>query len=175
MIGAGIGVARQLPRLRQRVLVIACGFLAAIAAHFAWDAWQALALGGAKSPGVQLLLLHTRYLFMVGPFVAVLLVLLAMGLELEGSALTRHLQAEAANGEDAVRPDEVAVLMSPRQRFRARMAALARGGPGAYLRLSRLQTAQLSLAMERWHRERREIDEPLEAEEELRQRVLALR
>ncbi|HEY7199619.1 MAG TPA: PrsW family intramembrane metalloprotease [Candidatus Dormibacteraeota bacterium] len=175
MIGAGIGVARQLPRLRQRVLVIACGFLAAIAAHFAWDAWQALALGGAKSPGVQLLLLHARYLFMVGPFVAVLLVLLAMGLELEGSALTRHLQAEAANGEDAVRPDEVAVLMSPRQRFRARMAALARGGPGAYLRLSRLQTAQLSLAMERWHRERREIDEPLEAEEELRQRVLALR
>jgi len=175
LIGAGIGIARQLPRLRQRVLVIACGFLAAIAAHFAWDAWQALALGGAKSPSVQLLLLHTRYLFMVGPFVAVLLVLLAMGLELEGSALTRHLRAEAATGEDAVRPDEVPVLMSPRQRFRARMAALTRGGPGAYLRLSRLQTAQLSLAMERWHRERREIDEPLAAEDELRRRVLALR
>ena len=55
------------------------------------------------------------------------------------------------------------------------MGALTRGGPGAYLRLSRLQTAQLSLAMERWHRERREIDEPLAAEDELRRRVLALR
>ena len=175
LVGAGIGVARQLPRLRQRVVVIACGFLAAVAAHFAWDAWQTLTLSGAQGAAAQLLLAHTRYLFMVGPFVAVLLVLLAMGLELEGAALTRHLEEEAAGGLGAVRPAEVRVLMSPRQRFRARMAALAHGGPGAYLRLSRLQTAQLHLAMERWHRERREIDEPLAAEEALRERVLALR
>jgi RsiW-degrading membrane proteinase PrsW (M82 family) len=175
MIGAGIGVARQLPLLRQRVVVIACGFLAAIAAHFAWDAWQTLTLSGAHGPAAQLLLAHTRYLFMVGPFAAVLLVLLAMGLELEGAALTRHLEEEAASELGAVRADEVHVLMSPRQRFRARAAALARGGPRAYLRLSRLQTAQLHLAMERWHRERREIDEPLAAEEALRGRVLALR
>ena len=51
----------------------------------------------------------------------------------------------------------------------------ARRGPAAYLRLSRLQTAQLHLAMERWHRERDEIDEPLAAEEALRTRVLQLR
>jgi hypothetical protein len=41
--------------------------------------------------------------------------------------------------------------------------------------MSRLQTAQLDLAMERWHRERQEIDTPLEAEYELRRRVLELR
>ena len=175
LIGAGVGIARQLPRLRQRVVVIACGFLAAIAAHFAWDAWQSLALSGAQGPAAQLLLAHMRYLFMVGPFVAVLLVLLAMGLELEGGALIRHLEEEAASGHGAVRPEEVRVLMSPRLRFRARVRALARGGPFAYLRLSRLQTAQLHLAMERWHRERDEIDEPLAAEETLRGRVLALR
>jgi hypothetical protein len=29
--------------------------------------------------------------------------------------------------------------------------------------------------MERWHRERREIDEPLEAEDALRQKVIDLR
>jgi len=34
---------------------------------------------------------------------------------------------------------------------------------------------QLDLAMERWHRERREIGTPLEAEDTLRQRVIALR
>ena len=39
----------------------------------------------------------------------------------------------------------------------------------------RLQTAQLDLAMERWHRERKEIDTPLEAEQQLRQRVIDLR
>jgi hypothetical protein len=38
-----------------------------------------------------------------------------------------------------------------------------------------LQTAQLDLAMEMWHRERKEIDTPLEAEDRLRDRVLALR
>jgi hypothetical protein len=44
-----------------------------------------------------------------------------------------------------------------------------------YLTVSRLQTAQLDLAMERWHRERKEIDTPLEAEQHLRQHVIVLR
>jgi hypothetical protein len=52
---------------------------------------------------------------------------------------------------------------------------LGRGGLRAYLALARLQTAQLDLAMERWHRERNEIEEPLEAEHELRTRVIELR
>jgi hypothetical protein len=55
------------------------------------------------------------------------------------------------------------------------MQALSHGGVKAYLAVARLQTAQLDLAMERWHRQRQEIDEPLEAEHELRQRVLELR
>jgi hypothetical protein len=55
------------------------------------------------------------------------------------------------------------------------MLALGKGGLRAYLRMARLQTAQLDLAMERWHRERREIDTPLDAEERLRARVIDLR
>ena len=55
------------------------------------------------------------------------------------------------------------------------MQAFNRVGLGGYFKVSRLQTAQLDLAMERWHRERREIDTPMEAEERLRQRVIALR
>jgi RsiW-degrading membrane proteinase PrsW (M82 family) len=173
LIGAGIGVARQLPRLRQRLLVIACGFLAAIAAHFAWDAWQAFVLIGASS--MQLLLAHARYVVMAGPFTAVVLLLLAMGLQMEGTALARQLREEAATNLGAVLPAEVEVLMSPGRRFRARLAALARGGPAAYFRLGRLQTAQMNLAMERWHQERDEVDDPLTAEDVLRRRVLALR
>ena len=65
--------------------------------------------------------------------------------------------------------------MSPWQRFQQRMRALGRGGLRAYFRLARLQTAQIDLAMERWHRERQEVDTPLEAEEQLRRQVLALR
>jgi RsiW-degrading membrane proteinase PrsW (M82 family) len=175
LIGAGIGVARQLPRAGERLLVIVSGFLAAIAAHFAWDAWQAVALAGIRDTLTLVLLAHARYLFMVGPFVAVLLVLLAMGLQLEGVALRRHLREEAESGSGAVRPAEVEVLMDPRRRFQARMRAFASGGLPSYLRVSRLQTAQLSLAMEQWHRERHEMADPLAAEDVLREQVLSLR
>jgi hypothetical protein len=37
------------------------------------------------------------------------------------------------------------------------------------------QAAQVDLAMERWHRERLEVDTPLEAEQELRSQVISLR
>jgi protease PrsW len=173
LIGAGIGIARQMPQLRQRVLAIASGFLAAIGAHFAWDAWQAFVLVGSSS--TQLLLANARYVVVIGPFAAVVLLLLVMGQHVEGSALRRQLLAEAATGLGAVQRNEVAVLMSPWERFLARLAALGRGGLRAYFRLARLQTAQLHLAMERWHRERHEIEQPLAAEEALRQHVLQLR
>jgi len=55
------------------------------------------------------------------------------------------------------------------------MQVLTLSGLGAYRRLARLQQAQLNLAMERWHRERRELGAPLDAEERLRQQVLALK
>ena len=67
------------------------------------------------------------------------------------------------------------MLASPWRRLQARLRRLRERGLGAYFRLARLQTAQLDLAMERWHRERNEIDQPLEAEDRLRQRVLQLR
>jgi hypothetical protein len=110
-------------------------------------------------------------LAMNGPFTAVVVVLLLMGRRIEGRSLERQLSLEAASGSGAVLPEEVAVLASPGRRLRARLAA----GPRGYLRLARLQRAQIALALERWHRERREIDEPLAAEHELRRQVLALR
>ncbi len=67
------------------------------------------------------------------------------------------------------------ILASPWQRLRQRLHALNRAGFSAYFKIARLQTAQLDLAMERWHRERKEIDTPLEAEQKLRERVIQLR
>ena len=59
--------------------------------------------------------------------------------------------------------------------MKQRLQAFQRAGLRGYLQVSRLQTAQLDLAMERWHRERKEIDTPLEAEQQLRERVMQLR
>ncbi len=174
LVGAGVGVARQLRGLHQRLLAIASGFLVAIAAHFAWDAWAQFFPVSPASP-LAVAEVHLRILVMVGPFTTVLLLLLGMGLHVEGTALARQLELEAEAGRGAVLPSEVAVLTSPWRRLGARLAAMARGGPVAYVRLARLQTAQIHLAMERWHRERQETDAPPAAEEALRRRVLELR
>lgn len=173
LVGAGIGVARQLPSLRQRLTSILCGFGAAIAAHFAWDAWAQFFPISASPFGI--VEVHLRTLLMEGPFTAAVVLLLVMGLRVEGRALRRQLEAEAQAGSGSVLPAEVPILVSPWLRFVTRLQALLQSGPAGYLRVARLQRAQLDLAMERWHRERREVDQPLEAEERLRRRVLELR
>jgi protease PrsW len=173
LIGAGIGIARQLPDRRHKVIAIVSGFLIAIAAHFSWDAW--LAFFPIESSTLGLVEIHLRTLIMTGPFTAAVIALLLSGIQIEGKALADQFRKEAADGAGAILPAEVAILTSPWQRLTQRMNAMGKGGLRAYLALSRLQTAQLDLAMERWHRERQEIDTPLEAEHELRQRVIELR
>ena len=173
LTGAGIGIARQLPGAGRKLLAIAGGWLAGIAAHFSWDAWlQFFPVGEGAA---ALIGLHVRTLVMTGPFTMVVLLLLAMGLEMEGKALRQQLEAEAAEGTGAVTAAEVPILISPWRRLRQRMAVFARHGFGPYRRLLALQQAQLNLAMERWHRERQEIDDPLAMEQAIRQRILALR
>jgi hypothetical protein len=108
---------------------------------------------------------------MNGPFTAVVLVLLFMGWRIEGRNLVIQLTLEAASGTGAVTAEEVAILASPGRRLQARLAA----GPRGYFRLGRLQQAQIALAMERWHRQRDELDRPLESEQELRGQIRALR
>ncbi len=172
-IGAGIGIARQLPGRRRKVIAIASGFLIAIAAHFSWDAW--LAFFPIEGSALGLVEIHLRTLIMTGPFTAAVIALLLSGIHYEGQALAEQFRREAAEGGGAIMPAEVAILSSPWQRLTHRMKALSRGGIRAYMRLARLQTAQLDLAMERWHRERQEIDTPFEAEGELRRHVIELR
>ena len=172
-VGAGIGIARQLPDVRRKLIAIAAGFVVAIAAHFSWDAW--LTLFPIEKTAIGILEIHLRTLIMTGPFTAAVLALLLLGLHIESQALGDQFHKEAARGSGAITPEEVSILVSPWQRFQQRMRALSRGGLRAYFRLARLQTAQIDLAMERWHRERQEVDTPLEAEEQLRRQVLALR
>ena len=173
LVGAGIGIARQLPSRRQKVIAIVAGFIIAIAAHFSWDAW--LALFPVETSQFGLVEVHLRTILMTGPFTAGVVALLLMGLRNESVALLDQLRKEAVAGAGTVLPQEVEILRSPWRRWRERLRALDRGGIGAYVRLARLQAAQLDLAMERWHRERQELDTPLEAEDDLRREILVLR
>ena len=172
-IGAGIGIARQLPMLRQKVLAVIAGFVVAIAGHFAWDAWATFF--PIENDLFGIVEVHLRTLIMNGPFAAGIVALLLFGIRYEGQNLLDQMRKEAATGQGAILPEEVRDLASPWQRLRHRLQAFGRAGIPGYVKLSRLQTAQLDLAMERWHRERKEIDTPLEAEQRLRDRVIQLR
>ncbi|HEX9476108.1 MAG TPA: PrsW family intramembrane metalloprotease [Candidatus Dormibacteraeota bacterium] len=171
-VGAGVGIARQLPDVRQKIFAIAAGFIVAIGAHFSWDAWLS-AFPIDKS--LEIVEIHMRTLIISGPFTAALLAVLFTGIYIEGQALAGQFRKEAALGTGAILPEEVSILMNPWQRFQQRVRAMGRGGLRAYLLVARLQSAQIDLAMERWHRERNEIDAPPEADGELRRRVIRLR
>ena len=172
-IGAGVGIARQLPGLRQKLLAIVAGFVVAIAGHFSWDAWATFF--PIQNDFFGVIELHLRPLIMTGPFTAGLIALLLFGIRYEGQNLVDQMRKEAATGGGAILPEEVPILASPWKRLRQRFQAMGRTGISGYFKVSRLQTAQLDLAMERWHRERKEIDTPLEAEQTLRKRVIELR
>jgi hypothetical protein len=155
-------------------LLIGSGFIAAISAHFAWDAWIWY-FPHPSDPGLLLLSIPGQYLAIDGPFFIALAILFLLGLSAEGRAIARELAAEADTGSGAVLPAEVPILVSPWRRTEARARMFLSRGWRGYLWLRRLQRAQLDLALERWHRQRQELDSPLEAELKLRDRVLALR
>src|SRR6266513_4772419 len=84
-IGAGVGIARQLPSVRQKVMAIVAGFIVAIAGHFAWDAWAALF--PIDTTVFVIVEIHLRTLIMTGPFTAALIALWLFGILYEGQNL----------------------------------------------------------------------------------------
>jgi protease PrsW len=174
LIGAGVGVARQVRGPVRKALAIASGFSIAIAGHFAWDAWLWY-FPHPSDPALFVLSIPLMYLAVSGPFFIAVLALLVLGLRAEGRALAAQFAAEAALPDGAILPAEVPILASVGKRIEARLRMLRLRGLTGYLWLRRLQRAQIDLALERWHRARKEIDSPLEAELKLRDRVLAIR
>ncbi|HEY3629763.1 MAG TPA: PrsW family glutamic-type intramembrane protease [Jatrophihabitantaceae bacterium] len=174
-IGAGFGVARQARRAQDGRLVIACGFVLAMAAHFANDVFIR-SYGEYKenwfSPSslVDVVVLEPLlFIVLQGPFVLLYLLLWRAGLKAQRAGLAAELPAEARSG--AVAPDEVEVLLHPERRFYLRMQALFRHGLLGYVALGRLFDAQLDLGAQRWHRSRDEVDEWAPDESALRERV----
>jgi RsiW-degrading membrane proteinase PrsW (M82 family) len=174
LIGAGIGVARQVRGPLRKAVAIGSGFIIAIAGHFAWDAWLWY-FPHPNDPVLLVLSIPLMYLAIAGPFFVAVIALLVLGLRAEGRALAVQIAAEAALPDGAIRPEEVPVLSSVGRRIEARLRMLRLRGIPGYLWMRRLQRAQIDLALERWHRVRKEMDSPLEAELKLRDRVLAIR
>jgi RsiW-degrading membrane proteinase PrsW (M82 family) len=180
-IGAGFGIARQLPDQRRRALAIACGFATAMAGHFANDVFMSFYSRVKEnwfSPSNATdILVYTPLAFAVlqGPLVVLYLVLLRRGLRDQAAALAVELGTEAATGFGAVTQWEVPVLLRPARRFYLCLTALRQGGLVGYRDLRRLFAAQLDLGMARWHRTRGEIVPGSDDEQSLRRRIAQLR
>lgn len=181
LAGAGFGVARQLRARRDKALVIGCGVGAAAAFHFATD--SALphitrftdSWAGDNQWLDTLVAMPLTIIITSGPAVLLYVLLLRKGSRTMAAALAQELPAEARTPFGAVRPDEVALLLSPRRRFIFRIKAWRRAGFGAYRYFTRLHNAQLDLGLQRWHRSRGEVAVHSPDETELRQRVLRIR
>jgi len=181
MVGAAFGVARQTADVRQRRLVIASGFMLAMAAHYANDALLRF-YGGVKqhwfSPSTSVDMLIAQplvFLVLQGPLVALYLLLVRAGLKEQRAGLIDELNAEARSGSGAVTDDEVDALLRPERRLYLRMQALFRFGLIGYITLGRQFGAQLDLGLQRWHRTRGEVDEFAPGEAVLRQRIARYR
>ncbi|GLY38029.1 hypothetical protein Amsp01_040530 [Amycolatopsis sp. NBRC 101858] len=182
ILGATIGLTRQLADPRRRRRVVALGFLVAVAGHFLTDATLPYLTGletgwFAPSPQLQSLVLQPATLVLLqGPFVVIYVVLLRRGLRDQAAALTRELEAEASRGTGAVGVGEVPILMTPKRRFKVKVLVAARhGGLASYRYLGRLHAAQLALGTQLWHRSRGEPEEDAPDETRLRSLVLDLK
>ncbi|GIF12782.1 PrsW family glutamic-type intramembrane protease [Actinoplanes teichomyceticus] len=153
VVGAGFGLATALGSRRRRVLVVAAGYLAAAGVHFADDViLDALSTGDITVPIhggalTEMLLVQPLTLVVLqGPLVAVYLVLLRQGSRGQAARLAADLRAAAADPAGGIRPAEVPVLLSPRRRTGARLAAWRRHGWEALAAVRRLHAAQYELA-----------------------------
>ncbi|WP_433062901.1 PrsW family intramembrane metalloprotease [Dactylosporangium sp. CS-033363] len=181
VVGAGLGVARQLADRRQRIAAVAGGLIAGIGGHFACDVifpW----FGRAESrwfdvtPTLDTVVLPVLILIVVqAPIVVMYTLLVRAGGRSQAAGLSAELLTEADVGFGTVRAAEVPVLLSPARRFWLRITLLRRDGWAAYRAMDRLQQAQLELATQLWHRTRGETAPDAPGDDELRMRILRLR
>ncbi len=151
LTGAGFALARGRRRLGARVLLVAGGYLAAVAVHAVHNLGVTLASLHLAGLAVSLLANWLGVVFVGGLVVASLL--------REGRRVRRYLRPEVEAG--VLTEAQVAALASLRRRLAARLGALLRGDLRAWRQAGRLQQAASELAFARYWLERRGQDENL--------------
>lgn len=145
LMGAGFALAHDQRRPGARVLLVAGGYLAAVAVHAAHNLGVTLAALHLAGLAVSLLANWLGVAFVFG--------LILASLVRQGRRVRRYLQPEVEAG--VLTENQVAMLASVRRRLRARLGALVKGDLRAWRRLGRLQQAASELAFARYRVERR--------------------
>ncbi len=158
LLGAGMGVAAQLPERRTRLLVAGAGLTAAVGGAVASEnlsAWfSRLAHDDIDIGSTFDTLVASPALWLAAqlPFLALVVPLLVLGWRRRAAAAHAAVLAEAAAG-GVVADQEVPFLVNPARRLWAVVTTWRTRGRPTALALYRLQSAQLDAASRRWHRE----------------------
>lgn len=183
LVGAGLGAAAQVRDRGRRRRLAAAGLAAAIGGAVATEtlsAWLShLVHGHIDAGGALDTLVISPFFWLLpqAPFIALAVVLLAIGRRARAGAAREAVAAEAADAADAaITVEEVPYLADPALRLWALAGTWRSYGRDAARALYRLQSAQLDLAGRRYERQRADTaGDPADREEEARLRAKVMR
>lgn len=140
MTGIGLGLATHAERRAVRILAPVGGLAAAMFLHMLWN----------LSASIHGLLYFAVYFLVMAPVFVGVLIAVFYALRREGRIVREHLQSDLRAG--LLAPHELERLCSVRGRMSASLAALRRGGLGAWRAQRRFNGVASELA---FHRNRR--------------------
>jgi hypothetical protein len=182
LLGAGFGLAAQVPDRGRRATLVGAGLLAAIGAGAANEivtGWLSHAFADLADRGSALdtlLISPLTVLLVQAPFIVLAALLLRSGLRQRAGIARELLAAEARTGRGAITPAETLVLGDPALRFWTTAKTYRWMGLPAARALRRLHAAQFELIGRQWPPPAGEPGEPRPEEVEvLRERVLRLK
>ena len=150
LIGMAIGIVttrRDDRPVRDRLRLAGLLAGAAVFGHFLWNSPILDFFPSHPWDGVEWFLIPVATAVKGLPFLLFVVLAIRLAHSRERRWLRETLAAEL--GEEAVTPQELAILESPRRRFRARRELRRRAGKRAAELLKRLQREQVNLAMVR--------------------------
>jgi RsiW-degrading membrane proteinase PrsW (M82 family) len=178
LFGAFLGLASRGHGRAGRLFMVGTGYALAVSAHFAWNYVifnGKLPLSSDDITTYLYLVAPLNSLFLSAPFLVLVWVILWRGIRRESAVFRSVLPVEAMSGLGTVTAREAVALNSPLVRVGQRLRAVGRFGPLGYVKVGRLHSAQLDLAMERWRLAADPMRRPPEDETQLRQRVMVLK
>jgi RsiW-degrading membrane proteinase PrsW (M82 family) len=154
MAGAGLGLARERPPRSGRWVLAVGGYLIGVGLHALWNLIAML----ETIRGHPIRAVAMDLVVLLLPGVWTLLGILYFGWRRECRVIAQHLAGEVASG--VVPVEDLAVIMSPRARYRALWRTLRRQGPLAWYARRQLYDLEIQLAFRNWRAARGEPPSP---------------
>lgn len=148
LTGLGFGLFRVMRKGVLRWMLIPLFWGMSMFAHFAWNTFAGLFVVVDSEAATLLVGLPIATVVLQGPFLFLLLIVVAVVWRHENKIITTFLADEPA---DVVSPPDVAALVPARKRVFTGLKRLGSKGPGAWWRRRSYNLQLIELAFLKWH------------------------